>query len=141
MIITSRHPKSGYLPCDLLCGDPIVLWGDHSFMKLMLFRLFPVLMVLVLMALGCRRGPAPGSASVVPGRSRDTVRFEVSGMHCAGCSGGLRSELLRVPGVYSAKVDHRSGKAVVVCDLKRVESSALVKAIEEAGYTAREMSR
>lgn len=110
-------------------------------MKPILFRLFPVLMALVLMAMGCRREHPEGSASVVPHRSRDTVRFVVSGMHCSGCSGGVRSELLRVPGVFSAKVDHRSGKAVVLCDLKRVDSGALVKVIEEAGFKARVVAR
>ena len=65
-----------------------------------------------------------------------TNRFTITGMHCAGCAGGLTSELKRAPGVASASVTFSNQLAVVAYDTNRVTSAKLVKVVEEAGFMA-----
>jgi Cu2+-exporting ATPase len=66
-----------------------------------------------------------------------TMRFKVSGMHCSGCSSGVRAELLHTEGVLDAMVDYKSGLAVVRCDRKQVSATQLLKVIEDAGFKGR----
>jgi copper chaperone CopZ len=63
-----------------------------------------------------------------------TNRFSISGMHCKDCAKGLTAELKLTPGVVKAVVSFTETLATVVYDSKRVESSALLKAIQEAGF-------
>lgn len=62
--------------------------------------------------------------------------YKIQGMHCNGCAGGIRSELVAVPGVFSAKVRYPEADAQVRVDPTRVNSDRLVKVIQEAGYQA-----
>lgn len=62
--------------------------------------------------------------------------YKIQGMHCDGCAGGIRSELVAVPGVFSANVRYPQADAQVRVDPARVNSDQLVKVIQEAGYQA-----
>ena len=64
------------------------------------------------------------------------MRFQIKGMHCTGCAAGIRSELLQVPGVVSAKVRYAETDAEVEAHSPPVESARLIRVIEEAGYQA-----
>jgi copper chaperone CopZ len=66
-----------------------------------------------------------------------TNRFNITGMTCEGCAGGLRSELARVKGVATARVALTNREAVVVFDTNRVTSAQLLRAISEAGFTGK----
>ncbi len=57
-------------------------------------------------------------------------------MHCNGCAGGIRSELVAVPGVLSAKVRYPEADAEVKVDPAQVDQEKLIKVIQEAGYQA-----
>jgi copper chaperone CopZ len=63
-----------------------------------------------------------------------TNRFSITGMHCKDCAKGLTAELKLTPGVVKAVVSIAETMATVVYDSKRVESSGLLKAIQEAGF-------
>jgi Cu+-exporting ATPase len=58
----------------------------------------------------------------------------VTGMTCTMCARAIESSLKRVPGVMTAMVNFTSGQAMVEFDASRVSSSALEKAIIDAGY-------
>ena len=63
----------------------------------------------------------------------DTIRLEVGGMTCDGCSSRVRDALQAVSGVSSAKVSHEQGSAVIShSGASRENLSSAVRAI---GYT------
>ncbi len=62
--------------------------------------------------------------------------LRVGGMHCAACAGLIEQALLRVQGVQSARVSAAAACATVRWDPRLTRPSALVTAIEQAGYDA-----
>ena len=66
-----------------------------------------------------------------------SAKFKVSGMSCHHCQQKVEKALRGVAGVYSAIVDLQDGLAEVDFDDDTVTSTALVAAVERAGYTAR----
>jgi len=60
----------------------------------------------------------------------------ITGMTCASCVHSVESALAGVAGVESAEVNLANERASVRLDPARVEMSALVRAIERAGYGA-----
>ena len=60
------------------------------------------------------------------------MTLTITGMSCSACMRGVAAALSRVPGV--AKVDVEIGRAVVEGN---AEESALVAAVENAGYGVR----
>lgn len=65
-----------------------------------------------------------------------TIVLNVQGMSCQHCVRTVRQTLLEVPGVSSAEVTLKPGRATVVCE-ETVSGAALVKALgDETDYTA-----
>ena len=60
----------------------------------------------------------------------------LGGMHCAACSGIIEQALLRTPGVRSAQVSAAAERATVVWDPRATKASALIAAVQGAGYDA-----
>lgn len=60
-------------------------------------------------------------------------RFQVPGMSCEHCENAVKSELLKVDGVYTVDVNLES-KMVTVSHDAVVNTGAMREAIEEAGY-------
>lgn len=79
------------------------------------------------------------SAEPTPATANRTNWFKVSGMHCNGCAGGIRSELRRTAGVADVTVSFTNQLAMVAFDTNRVSAKQLIKVIEEAGYGARRL--
>ena len=69
------------------------------------------------------------------GRVAESV-FALQGMYCAACAGLIEAALRRVPGVDSADVNAASERARVRWDPARTSASALVDAVQAAGYRA-----
>ena len=63
-----------------------------------------------------------------------TVTIPIAGMNCDHCVATVRHALEAVPGVESATVDLREGKADVTLASAMIEDSLLGKAVESAGY-------
>ena len=63
----------------------------------------------------------------------DTIRLEVGGMTCDGCSSRVRDALQAVPGVSSAEVSHEQGSAVISHSGASREN--LSNAVRAIGYT------
>jgi P-type Cu2+ transporter len=62
--------------------------------------------------------------------------LRISGMHCAACAGTVEKALMAVPGVTRAQVSAASQAATVQWRPALTRPSALVAAIEAAGYGA-----
>lgn len=62
--------------------------------------------------------------------------LQLSGMHCAACTGLIEDALMRVPGVLEARVNAASQRASVRWDAGRTQASALLAAVRAAGYGA-----
>jgi len=60
----------------------------------------------------------------------------LSGLHCAACAGQIEAALCAVPGVLEARVSASASRATVRWDPRRTRPSALVAAVQGAGYAA-----
>ncbi len=63
-------------------------------------------------------------------------KFDVSGMSCASCQAHVTKAVSSLPGVKSAAVSLLAKNMVVDYDEKLVDESAIIKAVESAGYGA-----
>ena len=63
----------------------------------------------------------------------DTIRLEVGGMTCDGCSSRVRDALQAVSGVSSAEVSHEQGSAII--SHSGVSKENLSSAVRAIGYT------
>lgn len=70
------------------------------------------------------------------GKPMKTMSLAIGGMTCQGCAEHVREALETVPGVGSADVSLEEERAVVALS-DGTSASALVEAVEAAGYTAR----
>jgi Cu+-exporting ATPase len=68
----------------------------------------------------------------------EVVRLPVAGMTCDHCVGTVRRALEAVPGVQSAAVDLKQGRAEVTLDPAQADRDRLKGAIEAAGYSVPE---
>ena len=75
------------------------------------------------------RGPAQAPAN------SKTLALKVSGMTCEACAVSIEKSVEKVPGVYSARVDFKQGTADVKTQ-EGVDSSAVIEAVEAAGFKA-----
>jgi P-type Cu2+ transporter len=62
--------------------------------------------------------------------------LQLSGLHCAACSGLIEAALLAVPGVVAAEVNAAASRATVRWQPARTQASALLAAVRAAGYDA-----
>ena len=62
--------------------------------------------------------------------------LQLSGMHCAACSGIIEHALMGVAGVREARVSAAAERATVTWDPGRTRPSLLIAAVRRAGYDA-----
>ncbi|MGE3889916.1 MAG: heavy-metal-associated domain-containing protein [Vicinamibacterales bacterium] len=65
-----------------------------------------------------------------------TRSFTVTGMSCGHCEKAVREAAEQVPGVSSAVVDLKGGRATVSFDPSATTPAAIAADITEAGYEA-----
>jgi copper chaperone CopZ len=63
--------------------------------------------------------------------------LSIEGMSCGHCKAAVERWLSAVKGVIEAKVTLNPGQAVVVYDPTQTDREALVKAVEDAGYSVK----
>lgn len=64
-----------------------------------------------------------------------TTEFQVTGMTCGHCEMSVREEVEQVAGVTALTVSAQTGK-LVVTSAEPIDDSAVLAAVEEAGYSA-----
>ncbi len=70
------------------------------------------------------------------GAAEAVSRLQFSGMTCGACAGIIENALLRVGGVLDARVSASGSRGEVRWDPARTSASALIGAVEAAGYGA-----
>ena len=68
----------------------------------------------------------------------ETKTFSVPGVHCAHCEGAVKGQLKQLSGVDAVDVDLE--RKLVAVRGEGLDSSALISAIDEAGYDAEEVA-
>lgn len=66
----------------------------------------------------------------------ENTLIKVGGMSCQGCVKNITGVLNALPGVAAAEVSLEAGEASVAFDPQKVSRSALLGAIEDAGFDA-----
>ena len=66
-----------------------------------------------------------------------TLKFDVTGMTCGGCTGSVQRALSKLDGVSHADVSLRPGIATVVTDPARVTPAQIESVITGLGYPAK----
>jgi copper chaperone len=64
---------------------------------------------------------------------RTTTTITVQGMTCGHCVSAVEQEVGQIPGVTGVEVDLVSG-AVTVASAAEIDTTALIAAVDEAGY-------
>ncbi len=75
---------------------------------------------------------------VLPPASIIEVELAVQGMTCGACAAKIQKELNEIPGIEAA-VNYATESAMVAFDGDSVSEATVIKAIENAGYSARVM--
>jgi len=84
---------------------------------------------------GCSSTPEPDSDPQVG----ELAEFEVFGMDCPGCHGGLEKLVMQIQGVQSAKASWEDNKLVLgIEEGAEVTDDQVHDAIERANFTAGE---
>ena len=65
-----------------------------------------------------------------------TKTLKVEGMSCGHCASAVKNALEGLAGVHAARVDLEGKRAEVDFEEDRVQTAAMVAAIEDEGYTA-----
>ncbi len=68
-------------------------------------------------------------------KGKNTIKFNVNGMHCKSCEMLIKDELSEIDAVESVEVNHQTGKGFLIAK-DRIDNAILLKAIENAGYQA-----
>ena len=65
-----------------------------------------------------------------------TLKFDVQGMTCGGCTGSVQRVLSKIDGVSHVDVSLRPGTATLDADTARVTPDQIKAAISSLGYQA-----
>ena len=112
-------------PVAAALDDPLE-WEDHT-------RWLPAGSGTVKPAAAAGATRAPGAE---PAARLAESALQMSGMHCAACAGLIEAALMSVDGVQSAHVSAAGQRATVCWDPARTRPSALIAAVQRAGYGA-----
>jgi copper chaperone len=67
----------------------------------------------------------------------ETLKFDVHGMTCGGCTGSVQRALSKIDGVSHVDVTLRPGAATLEADTTRVTDTQIEAAISSLGYQAK----
>jgi len=68
----------------------------------------------------------------------ETIKLNVGGMSCGGCSGRLKKVLEKQDGVASAEASHEDNSCVIDFDPGKIAQDKLVEVITSANFTVEE---
>ncbi|MDR1529878.1 MAG: heavy-metal-associated domain-containing protein [Burkholderiales bacterium] len=68
-----------------------------------------------------------------------TRQFSIEGMHCQGCVKGVTQALQTLQGVGEVKVSLEESLATVQFNDNIISNEKVIKAIEDAGFSAKEV--
>ncbi len=101
----------------------------------------PTLIAITCLALlaGCSSAPEPESEPQSDPQVGELIEFEVFGIDCPGCHGGLENLAMEIPGVSAAKASWQDQKLVLeIEEGTEVTDDQVHDAINRANFTAGE---
>ena len=66
-----------------------------------------------------------------------TLKFDINGMTCGGCTGGVHRALSAIDGVSRVAVSLQLGMATIDADTQRATSDQIEAAIANLGFSAK----
>lgn len=66
----------------------------------------------------------------------NTITLNIGGMTCGGCVNSVTKVLENLNGVEKTEVSLENANAVITFDTGRIQTAALIKAVEDAGFDA-----
>ncbi|WP_347273561.1 heavy metal translocating P-type ATPase [Candidatus Kuenenia sp.] len=73
--------------------------------------------------------------------AEQTIKFDISGMHCVNCAATIERRLREVKGITSVRVNFSTASGLVSYDTHAINKSSIVRCIKSIGYTAKERMR
>lgn len=64
------------------------------------------------------------------------VKFDIQGMTCSSCSSHVERAVSKLTGIQSVNVNLLSNNMVVEFDEQKIDTTAIIKAVKNAGYSA-----
>jgi copper chaperone CopZ len=106
-------------------------------MKSRLYSAFPVLVCFAVLVMTPVSVSAQTRKAPVQAQAPSRLNVDIKGMYCESCEKTIRAMLMRTPGVKSAAVSAKTGRAMVTYDASRATPVAILSTISKLGYTAR----
>lgn len=66
----------------------------------------------------------------------NTITLNIGGMTCGGCVSSVTKVLENLNGVEKAEVSLENAHAVITFDAGKIQTAALIEAVEDAGFDA-----
>ncbi|WP_373698590.1 heavy-metal-associated domain-containing protein [Neisseria dentiae] len=66
----------------------------------------------------------------------ETITLNIGGMTCGGCVNSVTKVLENLNGVEKADVSLENAHAVITYDADKIQTAALIEAVEDAGFDA-----
>lgn len=66
----------------------------------------------------------------------NTITLNIGGMTCGGCVSSVTKVLENLNGVEKAEVNLENANAVITFDDGKIQTAALIEAVEDAGFDA-----
>ncbi len=66
----------------------------------------------------------------------NTITLNIGGMTCGGCVSSVTKVLENLNGVEKAEVSLENANAVITFDADKIQTAALIEAVEDAGFDA-----
>lgn len=73
--------------------------------------------------------------------AEQTIKFDISGMHCVNCAATIERRLREVKGITSVRVNFSTASGLVSYDTHTINKSSIAGCIKSIGYTAKERMR
>jgi P-type Cu+ transporter len=70
--------------------------------------------------------------------AEQTIKFDITGMHCVNCAMTIERKLKEVKGLKSVRVNFSTNTGIVTYDTDAINKTRIFKHIKEVGYTAKE---
>jgi copper ion binding protein len=84
---------------------------------------------------GCKTNQSKDPKQEIASVNANTkIEIHVNGMHCTGCENTIKTNVKELKGVTSVEASYKENKAVVSFDSTLTSGTAIVSAINDAGY-------
>jgi Cu+-exporting ATPase len=73
--------------------------------------------------------------------AEQTIKFDITGMHCVNCSTTIERRLKNLQGIKSVRINFSRATGIVTYDADVTNKTKIARYVKEIGYTAKERAR